>query len=373
MTQHLVLAGGGHAHLQTLLELKDFTDQGVKVTVVSPSAYHYYSGMGPGMLSGRYRPEEIRFHIKKMAVDRGADFIDASVEKILPDQRTLLLSRNLRLSYDLLSLNLGSSVKSSLSMDNRATVFQVKPIADLFRLRQTVLTRLESGEPHLGVIGGGPAGLEIICALWRLAHEKRRPCLLTIFAGSRLLPRLPSSARKKVTSSLRSRGIRIVEGSRVTAIGAESVTLENGETADCDLAVLATGISPSQVIGASGLPTGDDGSMLVDDHLRCIGYPEIFGGGDCIRPAAGALDKVGVFAVRENPVLKQNLMASLQGGPLETFAPQKHYMLIFNLGNNTGLYLRNGRSFKSPIAFWLKNYIDKKFVRRFQVSGETGL
>ena len=49
--KHLVLAGGGHAHLQALLGLKDYTDKGHRVTLVGPSRYHYYSGMGPGMLS----------------------------------------------------------------------------------------------------------------------------------------------------------------------------------------------------------------------------------------------------------------------------------------------------------------------------------
>ena len=58
MGKHLVLVGGGHAHLTCLMQLKHFVDRGHRVTLISPDAYHYYSGMGPGMLGGTYSPQE---------------------------------------------------------------------------------------------------------------------------------------------------------------------------------------------------------------------------------------------------------------------------------------------------------------------------
>ena len=50
MKKHLVLVGGGHAHMVTLAHIHRFVEKGYRVTVIGPSAYHYYSGMGPGML-----------------------------------------------------------------------------------------------------------------------------------------------------------------------------------------------------------------------------------------------------------------------------------------------------------------------------------
>ena len=75
MGKHLVIVGAGHAHLTVLKNLEEFKKSGHQVTVVSSGARHYYSGMGPGMLSGIYRPEEIRFNVKKLSEDRGADFV----------------------------------------------------------------------------------------------------------------------------------------------------------------------------------------------------------------------------------------------------------------------------------------------------------
>jgi len=93
---------------------------------------------------------------------------------------------------------------------------------------------------------------------------------------------------------------------------------------------------------------GDDGGLLVNDYLQSVKYPEIFGGGDCISFQSVRLDKVGVYAVRQNPVLYGNLMAALNNSPMERFIPQKIYLLIFNLGDGhrnirEALLVWNGR------------------------------
>jgi len=61
--------------------------------------------------------------------------------------------------------------------------------------------------------------------------------------------------------------------------------------------------------------------LLVNKYLQCTAHPEIFGGGRCIYFKDRPLDKVGVYAVRQNPVLYQNLMASLEETVLQPFDP----------------------------------------------------
>jgi len=84
--KQLVLVGGGHAHLTTLARSDELIRQGHRVTLIGPSNYHYYSGMGPGLLSGIYRPQDVRFYIRKMAQDRGAAFVAGRVTAIEPDR-----------------------------------------------------------------------------------------------------------------------------------------------------------------------------------------------------------------------------------------------------------------------------------------------
>ena len=110
MGKHLVLVGGGHAHMTVMVNLRDYIERGHQVTLIGPSAYHYYSGMGPGLLGGIYRPQDARFHVQKMVEDRGAAFIQDTVTRIDPDRKVLLLKSGGEIAYDVVSCNTGSTV-----------------------------------------------------------------------------------------------------------------------------------------------------------------------------------------------------------------------------------------------------------------------
>jgi len=129
---------------------------------------------------------------------------------------------------------------------------------------------------------------------------------------------------------------------------------------------MALGVKPSTIFEASGLPMGPDKGLLVNKYLQSVQHPEIFGGGDCISFADQALDKVGVYAVRQNPILYHNLLASLEGRPLEPFDPGGKYLLIFNLGEGEGVLHKGWLTFGGRLAFWIKDLIDRRFMRRFQ-------
>jgi hypothetical protein len=69
-------------------------------------------------------------------------------------------------------------------------------------------------------------------------------------------------------------------------------------------------------------------------------------------------------------LLRGNLISALEGGRLSSYTPQRHYMLIFNMGDGRGILWRNGLAVESRLAFSLKNQIDKGFMKKYQVSGE---
>ncbi len=147
---------------------------------------------------------------------------------------------------------------------------------------------------------------------------------------------------------------------------------ESGAEAEFDLAILTTGIVPQRVFLNSGLETAEDGGLLVNDYLQSTSSPDVFGGGDCITIQENRLNRVGVYAVREAPILFHNLLARISGEPLMAFKPQKRYLLIFNLGDGSGLLVRSPWVWKGRLAFVVKDYLDRSFMSKFQVSGETG-
>ena len=371
MDKHLVLVGGGHAHMTVLLNLQKYVEQGHHVTLIGPSAYHYYSGMGPGLLSGIYRPQEVRFHVKKMAEDRGAAFIQDTVTRIDPQRKVLILKSGNHVPYDVVSCNTGSYVPTDSDAVRGENIFTVKPIENLMNVKKMLEAGLSIKTPRLIIVGGGAAALELTGNLWRLVHSLGTSASIIVLGGRNFLSGMPQKAQHYARKSLAARNIDIVEGANVSRLTDGRAVLEDGREFAFDLALLAWGIRPSRLFRESGLPTGGDGGLLVNAHLQSVAYPEIFGGGDCISFEKRPLDKVGVYAVRQNPVLDANLLAALEDKNLEAFRPQDTYLLIYNLGNGTGIFWRGSRVWKGRLIFHLKDYIDRKFMRKFQVSGET--
>ena len=372
MGKHLVLVGGGHAHLTVLLNLAEYFKHGHKVTVIGPFPYHYYSGMGPGLLSGIYRPQDVRFHVKKMAEERGATFVEDKVVIINPNQRTLSLQSGKQVTYDIVSFNTGSEVPvGGLVSERPENIVPVKPVFNLLQARRLIAPLLKEKPMNFTVVGGGPAGLEITANLWRLVNENRGKATIRLIAGRKLLAGLPEKVRGVALQSLSDRGIAITEGSHVKEMTGHEIRLTDGASYTFDVAFMALGIQPSRIFSDSGIPTGPDGGLLVNSFLQSVAHPEMFGGGDCVSFAERPLAKVGVYAVRQNPILLQNLLAALEGRPMKPFMPQKDYMLIFNMGNGRGILWKKNFVWQGRLAFLLKDYIDRKFMRKFQVAGEA--
>ena len=372
MRKHLVLVGGGHAHMVTLENIRQFVDKGVKVTVIAPSSHHYYSGMGPGMLGGTYTPDDIRFATQKVVTAQGGVFVRDRVVRIDPEKRRVFTASGHEFDYDLLSFNAGSyismdPVKERPKNGYPDNIYPVKPIEKLMEASEKLARLFQDGPVRVSIVGGGPSSAEVAGNVRQLAQRSGgHSPEIRIFAGKGFMARFPEGVRSRVRRILEGKGIEIVETGYVRQITPDQIVLDSAEAFPTDFTFMASGVNPSTIFEASGLPMGPDKGLLVNTYLQSTAHPEIFGGGDCICFQPKPLDKVGVYAVRENPVLLHNLMASLAGGELMPFDPGPDYLLIFNLGGGQGVLKKHSLVFGGRIAFWIKDYIDRKFIRRFQ-------
>jgi NADH dehydrogenase FAD-containing subunit len=367
MKKRLVLIGGGHAHMVTLANLAAITGKGHPVTVIGPSDYHYYSGMGPGMLGGTYRPEEIRFATRHVVEKQGGTFLLDKAVSIDPEKKVVTLASGDAVPYDVLSCNAGSQVPRPPSDGAPTDIFSVKPIEGLMEAKDRLVDHFRRHSPKVVIVGGGPSAAEVAGNIWQLAVTSGAQMPeLTMCAGKVFMPRFPASVRRRISRTLGKRGLIIREGAVVKAISADGVCLDSGERLPADFIFLALGVNPSSIFAASGIATGPDGGLQVNRFLQSTQYPEIFGGGDCIHFQDNPLDKVGVYAVRQNQVLFHNLTATLSGGDLMPFDPGGDYLLIFNLGGGVGVLKKRWLEFGGRAAFIVKDYIDRRFMKKFQ-------
>jgi NADH dehydrogenase FAD-containing subunit len=368
MSKKLVLIGGGHAHMVTLDRLESFVERGVDVTVIQPSEYHYYSGMGPGMLGGTYTPDDIRFATKKQVEAKGGRFILGKAERIDAQQQLVVLAKSgEELPYDVLSCNAGSSVPAFAFTEARVPVFQVKPIERLQQAQEQLLAMLHKRAITVAIIGGGPSAIEIAGNVQQLVRQVNASgCRIVVCGGRGLLVGRPRKVRMLARQLLLGKGVEIIDSTYVASVVDGVVALENGESFPADLIFSAIGVRPSPIFSHSGLTTGPDGGLQVNAYLQSTEYANIFGGGDCIYYQPEPLDKVGVYAVRQNLVLYNNLMATLTGGQLEKFSPGGKYLLIYNLGDGVGILSKWSLTISGRLAFLIKDYIDRKFIKTFK-------
>jgi NADH dehydrogenase FAD-containing subunit len=367
--KRLVFVGGGHAHIYSLKYADRFIEQGAEVVLIGPDRFHYYSGMGPGMLSRIYEPEKVRFDVQAIIESRGGSFVKGKAAAIEAKNRRLVLEDGKAIDYDVVSCNVGSHVPLQLIPGAEGLAFPVKPIDQLERVRETIIEKIKNGTPNILLIGGGPAGVEMAGNIWRLvrAHKGNAQIILAN-STDRLLPNVAARAGRLAEKSLSRRGVKILSNFMAASMDERAVHSQSGDTISYDLAILTIGIVPPRIFVDSGLKTSPDGALLVNDYLQSLDHPEIFGGGDCIAIQGKSLGRVGVYAVREGPILFHNLLARLTGKSIKAFRPQKRYLLIFNMGDGTGIFVRWPLVWQGKLAFRLKNYIDIGFMAKFQVA-----
>jgi NADH dehydrogenase FAD-containing subunit len=78
------------------------------------------------------------------------------------------------------------------------------------------------------------------------------------------------------------------------------------------------------------------------------------------------LPQLGVFAVRQSPILLHNLIASVTNKPLKSYRPQERFLAILNLGRDQGLATWGPFHWQGRLSLWVKDWIDRRFVNQYQ-------
>jgi NADH dehydrogenase FAD-containing subunit len=364
-----VLVGAGHAHLETLRRAGELTRSGFELVLVAPDVF-WYSGLATGMLGGMYPPALDQVDVGALVTRGGGRFIAGRATAIDVRAKCVRLASGEAVSYDVLSINLGSEVPADAIPGLAEHGVLVKPIRNLWTLRKELVARFESNATEriqIVIIGGGPTACELAGNLLRLANQHGGSLELNLIAeGSRILERVPMRAAERLRRDLANRGTTIVVDTKATRVAPRSVETNDGRRFPCHFVVGALGLVPSPLVRATGLPTNKEGALLVDSYLRSVADASVFGGGDCVAVEGHSLARVGVYAVREGPILSHNLLATLQGRPLRRFRPQRRFLLILNLGDGTGLATWGPFVWRGRGAFRLKDWIDRRFLARYQ-------
>ncbi len=133
-----------------------------------------------------------------------------------------------------------------------------------------------------------------------------------------------------------------------------------------DLVIWATRASSPPELAGFDLPRTDDGFLAVRDTLQSPADDRVFVVGDTATFVQQVVPKAGVYAVREGPVLWENLQRALAGRPLKTFSPQKGFLSLLATGDGRAIGQYKWWSFHSRWAWKLKDLIDARFMEKHE-------
>ncbi|MEO0773401.1 MAG: selenide, water dikinase SelD [Pseudomonadota bacterium] len=364
-TRDLVLVGGGHTHALVLHKWAMNPLPGARVTLINPGPTAPYSGMLPGFVAGHYTRQELDIDLVQLARKAGARLVMGYAHGIDADARMIQVTGAPDVAFDVAAIDVGiTSAMPSLPGFAEHGV----PAKPLGRFAQTwEAYAAQSGPAHVAVLGSGVAGAELALAMAHRLRTLGRDATIHVIDRSTAFTAIGPRAAKHLRAAFKRYKITLIEGALPVAITKTGVTLEDGTEIEADFVTGAAGAKPHDWLAATGL-TNDAGFIPVDTRLRSPVH-SIFAVGDCADMTASPRSKAGVFAVRQAPVLFDNLRAALSTGTgLREYVPQKDYLKLISLGEKSALAERFGVTLAGPLLWRWKDQIDTKFMTQFQGS-----
>jgi pyridine nucleotide-disulfide oxidoreductase family protein len=370
--KRLVLAGAGHSHALVLLDLIRAPLRGVEVVVVAPHALAPYSGMVPGWLAGRYAFDEIVVDFARLCAAAGAQWLPGEVDALDPGRRRLRLAGGEELGYELLSLNVGSTLRPPPMA--HADVLALRPLAELQARYEALLQRWSAEDSTapcaVTAVGGGAAGFESLLAVLarlRALRPERRVRGHLVSRDAALLPQFAPAARRAAQRALHEAGVTVQLGTAWCA------SIDRGS----DVVLWATGAEAHDWLRdparRGALAVDAAGFVRVDDRLCAVSHAQVFAAGDCARFDSAPLPKAGVYAVRMGPVLAHNLRAALGApGGLQPYRPQRRFLALLATADGRAIASRGAFGAAGAWAWAWKDRIDRRFVGRLRDAAAAG-
>lgn len=375
IVKDLVLIGGGHSHVIVLKRFAMKPLPGVRITLICRDAHTPYSGMLPGYVAGHYDYDNVHIDLGALARFANARFYHSTVTGLDAERGSIQCDNRPEVSYDVLSINTGSTPNISNVSGAEGSVIPVKPINTFLSRWHTLKERVvkHDGPIRIAVVGAGAGGVEILLAINHQLTQLRQKMGSSadniefhLFSNTlEILPTHSSPVRQCFTKKLRDRGVLLHLGDPVTEIEAGVLRTRSSGEVPVDEILWVTAAGAPDWPRKAGLDVDEGGFIKVSDTLQCVNKPNIFAAGDVATMINHPRPKSGVFAVRQGKPLHTNLRRALLGRKTLGFKPQKRFLSLISTGDKYAV-ASYGKFFAAGNLVWnWKNWIDVRFIKKF--------
>lgn len=370
--KNLVLLGIGHTNSHIVKQWETNPIKDCQLVCISTFPTVTYSGMLPGTLGQQFQDDEMRIDLSDLCLRSGARLILANANGLDLQAGLLHFDNHDSIPFDALSIGVGSMPAGWDSHKNAESLVPIKPMQTfLQRLGQ----RMESirgkteGPLKVAIVGGGVASVEIALCLHQQCKKRNigGDLSIGIFTSDRnVAAGMSSKSISAIERILESRSIPITTRHRVTEVGDDYITTDDGSRHEAKIVIWATGAEAPPVLDKIGLQTDDRGFIATTRTLQSLSDSRVFAVGDSGTILQSPSPKAGVYAVRQSPILWHNLQAFFHGGSMKTFEPQKDFLKLLNTGDGKASLQYGFLTAHARWCWYLKTWIDKRFITQFK-------
>jgi NADH:ubiquinone reductase (H+-translocating) len=379
----IVVAGAGYAGLHVALRLTArLRDQPkIELTLVDRHDYHQVITELPRVAGGTRAAGAVRIPLQDMLATR-VRFVQTEIKGFdLADRR--LLTGAGPVGWTRLVLALGSRPNDFAIPGLALRALSVYSVSDAERVWAAVTKALDqaatAADPEqqrrlatVVVGGGGATGVELAGELAEVLPEVARghglapgrPAVQLVEAGPTILAGSSPQLINKATRILSDLGVQVRTNAAIAAATEEGFRLTDGQLVEGSVFVWAGGVKAPELVADSELPTGHNGRVKVDRHLRVLDHPQIYVAGDLASvtdPRTGhVLPALAQVALEEGETVARNLDAELKGQPLEAFTFHDKGFVV-SVGTRRGVADIAGITTGGHLAHLLKDAIEWEY------------
>ena len=338
--------------------------RGHAVTVIDRSPWFEWLPNVHELISGIKRPSDLRLPRRRLLARAGHRFVQAEVAAIDAPRGLLRTADGRRVGFEICIVAVGGIDETFgvRGADRHAMPFKSVDECAAIGRRLAALARAP-GPFEVVIVGGGLEGVESLGEILRRYRRRDGMRISVVETGSRLLPGTPPKLDAAVREGCAGSAVRILTGSRVTAVTPKRVRLASGEVLRSDLTIWTGGVTAPPLLSESGLADGPRKWAPVTRALQSTRFDNVFVIGDAAalpRP----LGKQAYYAMQMGECAADNAARALAGRPLRDFRPSAKPMLI--AFGDLSTFLVSGRSvLASPVLAAAKEAVYQVTMAQF--------
>jgi NADH:quinone reductase (non-electrogenic) len=389
----ILVVGGGYVGMYTALRLqrklkRELRQGDVEITVITPDPYMTYQPFLPEAAAGSISPRHVVVPLRRV-LDRcrvvvgevtGIDHAKrAATYTTLATEEQSGDARHLRHDYDELVLAPGS-VSRALPIPGLAEHgIGFKTVEEAIGLRNHVIEQMDiassTRDPAVRdaaltfvFVGGGYAGVEALAELEDMAryaaryyHNVRHEDMkwILVEASDRILPEVGPEMGRYALTELRRRNIQVLLETRLDSCAGRVAALSDGRRLPTRTIVWTAGVKPHPLLDATDLPRTARGRLKCTARLSVDGAEHAWAAGDAASVPDVTAGEPGAetapnaqHALRQARVLGDNIVHTLRGEPLQTYA-HSYAGSVASLGLHKGVAQIYGRKLKGYPAWFM--------------------